>query len=102
MLGATDPRESEYICAGINHQTWYVDLRWNGRRIGRDELLDAFERHPEISQEEKVRIDVLRRFGVRAPASSGASCCCSQHPGCYPPLLLPSSMRGTSSCSATC
>ncbi|WP_428375622.1 alpha-glucosidase/alpha-galactosidase [Lichenicoccus sp.] len=71
VLGATDPHELEYICAGINHQTWYVDLRWNGRRIDCRELLEAFERHPQYSQEEKVRIDVLRRFGVYSTESNG-------------------------------
>ena len=71
VLGAEDPHEVEYVCAGINHQTWYVDVRWRGRRIGRDELLAAFERHPRFSIEEKVRIDVLRRFGVYSTESNG-------------------------------
>jgi len=71
VLGAKDPDEVEYVCSGINHQTWYVDLRWKGRPVGRDELLAAFERHPQISQEEKVRIDVLRRFGVYSTESNG-------------------------------
>ncbi len=71
VLGAKDPKELEYICSGINHQTWYVDLRLNGRKIGRDELLAAFERHPRYSQEEKVRIDVLRRFGCYSTESNG-------------------------------
>lgn len=70
-LGAADPREVEYVCAGINHQTWYTELRWNGRPVGRDELLAAFERHPRFSVEEKVRIDVLRRFGVYSTESNG-------------------------------
>ena len=25
----------DYICAGINHQTWFIDLRLKGRRIGK-------------------------------------------------------------------
>ncbi|MBB3948878.1 alpha-glucosidase/alpha-galactosidase [Aureimonas jatrophae] len=66
------PREElDYICTGINHQTWYVDLRHNGRRIGRDELVAAFERHPVFSQQEKVRIDVLKRFGFYSTESNG-------------------------------
>lgn len=71
MLGAADPNEVEYICSGINHQTWFVDVRYRGRRIGGAELLEAFERHPRYSQEEKVRIDVLRRFGVYSTESNG-------------------------------
>lgn len=71
VLGAADPNEVEYICSGINHQTWFVDVRYKGRRIGGTELLEAFERHPRYSQEEKVRIDVLRRFGVYSTESNG-------------------------------
>ena len=63
VLGA-EMKDLEYVCTGINHQTWYVELRLRGRRVGEDELLTAFERHPIYSQQEKVRIDVLRRFGV--------------------------------------
>ena len=61
----------DFICSGINHQTWYVDVRVKGRKIGKDELVAAFERHPVISQQEKVRIDVLKRFGVYSTESNG-------------------------------
>ncbi|WP_413990397.1 alpha-glucosidase/alpha-galactosidase [Labrys okinawensis] len=71
VLGAQDPREVEYICTGINHQTWYIDIRHKGRRIGKQELLEAYERHPVYSRQEKVRIDVLRRFGVYSTESNG-------------------------------
>ena len=70
-LGASDPREVEYVCSGINHQTWYIDVRFRGRPIGRGELLTAFERHPVFSHQEKVRIDVLKRFGVYSTESNG-------------------------------
>jgi alpha-galactosidase len=70
-LGAERSADLEYICAGINHQTWFIDLRLHGRKIGRDELLAAFERHPVFSKQEKVRIDVLRRFGVYSTESNG-------------------------------
>jgi alpha-galactosidase len=71
VLGAERRSDLEYICAGINHQTWFTDLRLKGRRIGRDELLAAFEKHPVFSKQEKVRIDVLRRFGVYSTESNG-------------------------------
>jgi len=61
----------DVVCAGINHQTWYVDVRYKGRRIEADELLGAFENHPKLSQTEKVRIDVLRRLGVYSTESNG-------------------------------
>ncbi len=71
VLGAKDPSELDYVCSGINHQTWFVDLRLNGRKIEKDELLAAFEAHPRFSHEEKVRIDVLRRFGCYSTESNG-------------------------------
>jgi alpha-galactosidase len=71
VLGAEDPKDVDYICTGINHQTWYIDLRLKGRRVGSAELLAAFERHPVYSQQEKLRIDVLRRFGYYSTESNG-------------------------------
>ena len=63
--------EVEIICSGINHQTWYLDIRHKGRAIGRDELIAAFESHPLFSKQEKVRIDVLKRFGFYSTESNG-------------------------------
>jgi alpha-galactosidase len=70
-LGAKDKSELEFICAGINHQTWYIDVRLRGRRVEKDELVAAFERHPVYSRQEKVRIDVLKRFGFYSTESNG-------------------------------
>lgn len=63
--------ETEIVCSGINHQTWYLDIRHNGRKVSRDELIAAFERHPVFSRQEKVRIDVLKRFGFYSTESNG-------------------------------
>jgi len=63
--------EVDIICSGINHQTWYLDIRHNGRQVGKDELLAAFEAHPAFSRQEKVRIDVLKRFGFYSTESNG-------------------------------
>lgn len=70
VLGVEDS-ELDYICSGINHQTWYIDIRAKGRKIEKDELIAAFERHPVYSRQEKVRIDVLKRFGVYSTESNG-------------------------------
>ena len=68
-----DAKEAQldFICSGINHQTWFVDVRLNGRKVGKDELVAAFEAHPVFSQQEKLRIDVLKRFGVYSTESNG-------------------------------
>ena len=62
--------EVDIICAGINHQTWYIQVRHNGEDMS-GKLLEAFEKHPEYSKTEKVRIDMLRRFGYYSTESNG-------------------------------
>lgn len=62
--------ELDYICAGINHQTWYLSVKKDGVEQ-RDKLLEAYEKHPVLSNQEKVRIDVLRRFGYFSTESNG-------------------------------
>ncbi len=70
ILGAREG-ELDFICSGINHQTWFIDVRLNGRKVGKDELVAAFEAHPVFSKQEKLRIDVLKRFGVYSTESNG-------------------------------
>lgn len=65
------PEELDYICAGINHQTWFIQLKHQGRVIGKEELLEAYEKHEKFSQSEKLRIDMLRRFGAYSTESNG-------------------------------
>jgi alpha-galactosidase len=60
----------DIIAAGINPQTWYVRAvyageDWTGR------LLEGFQRHPTYAETEKVRIDMLRRFGYYSTESNG-------------------------------
>ncbi len=62
--------ELDYICAGINHQTWYVSLKHKGVDVSAG-LLAAFEAHPTYRRTEKVRIDMLRRFGYYSTESNG-------------------------------
>lgn len=65
------PREEvDFIAAGINHQTWYIQVTHNGRDM-LPYLLESFEKHPTLSRDEKVRIDVLRRFGYYSTESNG-------------------------------
>ncbi|MFH1732135.1 MAG: alpha-glucosidase/alpha-galactosidase [Planctomycetota bacterium] len=62
--------EVDIICAGINHQTWYIQVRHKGKDLT-GKLLAAFEKHPVYSRTEKVRIDMLRRFGYYSTESNG-------------------------------
>lgn len=63
-------KEVDIVCAGINHQTWYIQVQHDGEDMT-GKLLEAFEQHPEYSQTEKVRIDMLRRFGYYSTESNG-------------------------------
>jgi alpha-galactosidase len=60
----------DIICAGINHQTWYIKIQWRGLDMV-PKMLELFEAHPQFREEEKVRIDVLRRFGYYSTESNG-------------------------------
>ena len=63
-------KEVDIICAGINHQTWYISVKHKGEELT-GQLLEAFEQHPVIRELEKVRIDMLRRFGYYSTESNG-------------------------------
>ncbi|MCX6960389.1 MAG: alpha-glucosidase/alpha-galactosidase [Verrucomicrobia bacterium] len=63
-------RDVDVIASGINHQTWFVKVIWRGMDM-LPRLPDLFEAHPEYSRTEKVRIDVLRRFGYYSTESNG-------------------------------
>ncbi|GIN70724.1 alpha-glucosidase/alpha-galactosidase [Bacillus sp. J14TS2] len=63
-------KEVDIICAGINHQTWYISIKHKGEDLTGN-LLEAFEQHSDFKNTEKVRIDMLRRFGYYSTESNG-------------------------------
>lgn len=65
-----DKKEVDIICAGINHQTWYIQIRHKGEDLT-GKVLEAFEQHKDFSRTEKVRIDMLKRFGYYSTESNG-------------------------------
>jgi alpha-galactosidase len=60
----------DIVCAGINHQTWYIKVQWRGIDMI-PKMLELFENHPVYSQQEKVRIDLIRRTGYYSTESNG-------------------------------
>ena len=62
--------ELDITCVGINHQTWYTSIKHNGEEL-KDKLLDALESHEVFKEQEKVRIDILKRFGYYSTESNG-------------------------------
>lgn len=63
-------REVDVIAAGLNHQTWFIKVNWRGHDM-LPLLLAEFRAHPKFSKTEKVRIDVLDRFGFYSTESNG-------------------------------
>jgi alpha-galactosidase len=65
-----EAKDVDIICAGLNHQTWYIQVIYRGEDwTGR--LLEGFEKHPHFSRTEPCRIDVLRRTGYYSTESNG-------------------------------
>ncbi len=63
-------QELDFTCVGINHQTWFTKVTHKGVDLTCG-ILAGMEKHPIYSKTEKVRIDVLRRFGYFSTESNG-------------------------------
>ena len=64
-----DPKDVDIICAGLNHQTWYISVKTNGvERTG--ELLELMKKQP-YAEHENVRLDVMKNFGFYSTESNG-------------------------------
>ncbi|MGI6315080.1 MAG: alpha-galactosidase [Christensenellales bacterium] len=61
--------EISYICAGINHQAFYLEYKWNGKDAY--PLIREAVKRPEIYNEEQVRNDMFRHLGYYVTESSG-------------------------------
>ena len=61
----------KYSCSGINHMTWYLDLNYKGKKITKEQLSKSLKKHEKFSRDEKVRIDVLDKFGYFSTESNG-------------------------------
>lgn len=65
------PEEVDIVCAGINHMTWYTSILHKGTPIPMERLLEALEADPETQKTEKVRIDMMKHFGLFSTESNG-------------------------------
>lgn len=62
--------EIDIICAGINHQTWYISVKHKGEDM-LPKILPAYLANENLNKAEKVRIDVLKNFGYFSTESNG-------------------------------
>lgn len=62
--------EITYHCAGINHQAWYLDFKWNGEDAY-PQIREAVKTRPEIYNEEQVRNEMFLHLGYYVTESTG-------------------------------
>ncbi|MDH7481367.1 MAG: alpha-galactosidase [Armatimonadota bacterium] len=62
--------EITYHCAGINHQAWYLDFKWNGKDAY-PLIREAITTRPEIYNHEQVRNEMFLHLGYYVTESSG-------------------------------
>jgi alpha-galactosidase len=60
----------DVVAAGLNHQTWFVKIQWRGRDMV-PTLYEMMSAVPEFRENEKIRLDVLKRFGFYSTESNG-------------------------------
>ncbi|MCD6520832.1 MAG: alpha-galactosidase [Anaerolineae bacterium] len=61
--------EIDYLCAGLNHQAWYLKYEWNGKDAY--PLIREAVKKPEIYNEEIVRNEMFLHLGYYVTESSG-------------------------------
>jgi alpha-galactosidase len=67
-IGAKDD-EIEYLCAGINHQAFYLEYKWNGKDAY--PLIREAVKRPEVYNEEIVRNEMFLHLDYYVTESSG-------------------------------
>lgn len=61
--------EITYVCAGINHQAWFLEFKWNGKDAY--PLIREAVQRPEIYNQEQVRNEMFLHLGYYVTESSG-------------------------------
>jgi alpha-galactosidase len=62
--------EIDYLCAGINHQAWYLKYEWNGKDAY-PLIRKAVTERPEVYNEEIVRNEMFLHLDYYVTESSG-------------------------------
>lgn len=62
--------EITYVCAGINHQAWFLKYEWKGKDAY-PLIKKAMARSPKIRNSEQVRNEMFKAFGYYVTESSG-------------------------------
>ncbi len=73
LIGADEKlsrHDVDVVFAGINHQTWCLKAQWRGRDMI-PSLYEKMAAVEDFQRDEKVRLDVLKRFGYYSTESNG-------------------------------
>jgi len=62
-------KEITYLCAGINHQAWFLEFKWNSKDAY--PLIREAVKKPEIYNEEQVRNEMFLHLDYYVTESSG-------------------------------
>jgi len=64
-----DKKDVDIICAGLNHQTWYISVKTDGQ----DRLPELYELmcQADFAKDENIRLDVMKHFGYYSTESNG-------------------------------
>ena len=64
-----EKKDVDIICAGLNHQTWYISVKTDGKeRTG--ELYELMKAQ-DFAKDENIRLDVMKNFGYYSTESNG-------------------------------
>jgi len=64
-----DIKDVDIICAGLNHQTWYISVKVDG--VERKDDLYSLMCQAEFAVNENIRLDVMKNFGYYSTESNG-------------------------------
>lgn len=64
-----DKKDVDIICAGLNHQTWYISVKTDG--IERTGELFEYMKKADFAKNENIRLDVMENFGYYSTESNG-------------------------------
>ncbi len=59
----------DIICAGLNHQTWYISVKTDGKDV--TDQLYPLMCQAEFAKDENIRLDVMKNFGYYSTESNG-------------------------------
>ncbi len=73
VLGAQSIKEVDIICAGINHQTWYIQIKYKGRLVAAKSCWPPSSATPFIRKPKKSASTCSAASAITAPSPTATS-----------------------------